>query len=126
MLNFVNSITKLFIKPEPVSIPIDDNIIDNIEISDDNIEETTVVCNHDWVYYDEITLNSIGMSEQQKVENHLEKLLSKNIINNDILIDKMIQLLLSIRSPPRAKGTCLVCGCDMEIVYNKNGNLIMF
>jgi len=106
--------------------------IGNDKIGSDNISEHNINddskhdCDHGWVSYDRHTLEKIITENQRKAQSQLEPLLVKlnssnnnnNDSNNDSnLINKMIDLIITYRKQYRAKGTCMVCNEEIEVIY---------
>ena len=81
-------------------------------------KETTEICKHEWIDYNSDELDRVGKEGTYKLDEHINNLLLKKINEPpDKLIDKMLELLITIRKTPKARGICMICGIDVEVMY---------
>jgi hypothetical protein len=101
------------------------------DIPDDDIPDDQILfddpsnCSHDWILYDIDGLNKAVIAEQERMEEQIYRLIEKKINgSSNPLIDKMIELLISARKIPCAKGKCMGCKSSYNVVYLSPGNNI--
>ena len=98
------------------------NIVDNNTNIDNtnniNIDNGDINCKHDWIDYNHTKLNDAAKLNQNNIEQQLNRLLIRKINGPvDQLIDKMIELVITVRKLPKCKGKCFQCGEIVDIIY---------
>jgi len=87
----------------------------------------TIKCNHDWVDYDNISLNKMRTEIIDRSERQLLRIVD-NLLAGSLneLDSKLLELLVAwIPPPPKVRGKCMVCNKEVVVVYINNCHSIM-
>ncbi len=79
----------------------------------------TYDCNHDWIDYDNITLDKMRTETSNRNERQLLRIVNNLLVGElNELDSKLLELLVAWIPPsPKVQGKCMICDKEVVVVY---------